>query len=255
MEWDWYLREPDGRVLFWHWSPNHGWAMNHRIHGFNECMITYVLAIASPTHPIPAESYEQGWIRDATRYAPGGRHYGVSQKVGRPMGGPLFFTHYSYLGLDPKQVTDRFCNYFENNRNLTLINRAYCVENPKNFSGYGVNLWGLTSSQNPDGYKAHSPTNDDGTIAPTAALSAMPYTPDHSLAAMKTMYHTFGKRIWGPFGFHDAFNLQRDWVSDSFLAIDQGPIVIMIENHRTGLLWRHFMANDDVRTAVEQISR
>ncbi len=255
MEWDWYLREPEGRVLYWHWSPDYGWAMNHRIHGFNECMITYVLAMASPTHPIPLDAYERGWIHDASRYAPGGRHFGIKQIVGRPMGGPLFFTHYSFLGLDPKKVTDRFCNYFENNRNLTLINRAYCIANPKGHKGFGRNVWGLTSSQNPAGYKAHSPSNDDGTIAPTAALSAMPYTPKHSLVALKSMYHALGARIWGPFGFHDAFNLSRDWVSDSFLAIDQGPIVIMIENHRTGLLWRHFMAIPEIVKTVERIPR
>ncbi|MDD8045863.1 MAG: glucoamylase family protein [Verrucomicrobiota bacterium] len=238
MEWTWYLSEPEGGALYWHWSPEFGWEMNHLIRGFNECMITYLLAIASPTHPIPADSYRSGWVHDPERYKSGKDFYGIRQFVGPPLGGPLFFTHYSYLGIDPKRINDPFCNYFENNRNITRIHRAYCIDNPNGFRGYGPGAWGLTASLNPDGYKAHAPTLDDGTIAPTAALSAMPYTPEESLEACRHMYDALGDRIWGPFGFYDAFNLQRAWVSDSYLAIDQGPIVIMIENHRTGMLWR-----------------
>ncbi len=253
MEWNWYLREPAGNTLYWHWSPDHVWAMNHPIRGFNECMIAYVLALASPTHPIPIECYERGWVHDASVYATGGEHYGIKQIVGPRLGGPLFFTHYSYLGLDPRRVSDRFGNYFELNRTLTQINRAHCVANPGGYEGYGPELWGLTSSQNPKGYRAHSPTNDDGTIAPTAALSAMPYTPEESLRVFRHLYVDLGPRIWGPFGFHDAFNLDQNWVSSSFLAIDQGPIVVMIENYRSQLLWRLFMANPEIIAAIEPL--
>jgi hypothetical protein len=238
MEWDWYLREPEGRVLYWHWSPVYGWEMNHAVRGFNECMATYLLAMASPTHAIPVDCYYDGWVHDPESYVSGREDYGIRQFVGPPLGGPLFFTHYSYTAFNPRHITDNYCNYFENNRNITRIHRAYCMDNPHGFEGYGPNIWGLTASQNPSGYKAHSPTNDDGTIAPTAAISAMPYAPSESLDACRTMYHTLGDKIWGPFGFYDAFNLEKNWVSDSYLAIDQGPIIIMIENHRTGLLWK-----------------
>ena len=257
VEWSWYLREPGNRRLYWHWSPDHQWKMNHQFTGFNECMITYLLAMASPTHPIPFECYDEGWVGDPQQYANGKTYYGHRKPVGASAGGPLFFTHYSFLGLDPRAVTDRFCNYFENNRNTTLINRAYCMENPGKHRGYGPLLWGLTSSQNPDGYKAHAPVleADDGTIAPTAAICAMPYTPEHSLATLRHLYHEHGPRIWGPFGFHDAFNLARDWVSPSFLAIDQGPMAPMIENHRTGLCWKMFMANPEIQPVLDRIGQ
>jgi len=251
VEWSWYLREPGGTALYWHWSPNHGWKMNHRIGGhFNECMIVYLLAVASPTHGIPGRCYEQGWVGRPKGYANGNRYFGIRQDVGWPMGGPLFFTHYSFLGFDPRGWRDRFCNYYENNRVISLIHRAYCTANPGAHKGYGPNLWGLTASDDPDGYKAHEPRNDNGTISPTAAISAMPYVPGESMAALKHMYGTYGRRLWGAFGFRDAFNLDRDWFADSYLAIDQGPIVVMIENYRTGLCWRLFMGNPEIAPAL-----
>ncbi|RMF71738.1 MAG: beta-glucosidase, partial [Planctomycetota bacterium] len=247
VEWDWYLGDPPGKQLLWHWSPRVGFQRGHRIGGhFNECMIAYVLAIASPTHPIPPDCYYAGWVHDAKTYANGKTFYGRRLAVGFDYGGPLFFTHYSYLGLAPQAVTDRFCNYFDNNRTITLINHAYCADNPKGFAGYGDLVWGLTASFSVDGYRAHEPRVDNGTITPTAAISAMPYTPKKSLATLKYFYRELGARIWGPFGFRDAFNLQRDWVSDTYLAIDQGTIAPMIENHRTGLCWRMFMRDADV---------
>lgn len=257
VEWDWYLREEGGTTLFWHWSPDHGWKKNHRIRGFNECMITYILALASPTHPIPDAAYEEGWIHDETRYGNGSEYYGIRKFVGRPMGGPLFFTHYSYMGLDPRAVTDRFCNYFENNRNKALINRAWCIDNPGNFEGYGDLIWGLTSSQNPKGYRAHAPMpdRDDGTVAPTGALSSMPYTPEESMATLRHFYHKLGDRIWltGGVGFCDAFNLGAGWYSPDLLAIDAGPIAPMIENHRTGLCWREFMKNREITDTLQRL--
>ena len=255
IEWDWYLGPKRGSRLFWHWSPNHGWRMNHTIGGhFNECLITYLLAIASPTHPIPAAYYEDGWIgRPATNYVNGRTYYDIRQPVGWPLGGPLFFTHYSFLGFDPRGWRDRWGNYFENNRAIARIHRAYAIANPGQHRGYGENVWGLTASDGPDGYRAHDPQHDTGTVAPTAALSSMPYTPAESLAALRHYYHTLGPRLWSEFGFKDAFNLDRDWFADSHLAIDQGPIVVMIENHRSALCWRLFMANEEIPRALKAI--
>ena len=255
IEWDWYLRYPGGKQLYWHWSENYGWMMDHAIGGhFNECMITYLLAIASPTHPIPASSYYEGWVGDTGEYANGKKYYGHELWVGRPMGGRMFFTHYSFLGFDPRGKRDRFCNYFENNRNIARIHRAYCEENPRRHEGYSSQVWGLTSCDTPDGYRGLDPhTRDNGTIAPTAAISSMPYTPEESLATLKHYYHELGDRLWGEYGFRDAFNPGRDWVAPSYLAIDQGPIVCMIENYRTGLCWRMFMSNPEVKPMLEKI--
>ena len=256
VEWDWFLGWSEGaKKLSWHWSPEHGWGMGLRIGGrFNESMITYLLAVASPTHPIPASCYHEGWIGSEETYADGSTYYGHKQWVGRPMGGPLFFTHYSFVGFDPRNKRDRFCNYFENNRNITRIHRAYCIENPGKHKGYGKLVWGLTASDTPGGYRAHAPgRQDNGTISPTAAISAMPYTPAESIATLKHFYHAYGKRLWGEFGFRDAFNLDHDWFASSYLAIDQGPIVCMIENHRTGLCWRMFMANPEIKPMLKKI--
>lgn len=252
VEWDWYLGQPKGEQLFWHWSPNAGWKMNHRIGGhFNECLITYLLALASPAHPVPVSCYTNGWIgRDPAKFLNGNSYFGIRQPAGWPMGGPLFFTHYSFLGFDPRSWRDPYVNYFENNQAISRIHHAYALANPGRHAGHGENVWGLTASRGPDGYKAFEPRNDNGTVAPTAALSAMPYTPRESMTALKHYYHALGKRLWGDFGFKDAFNLDRDWVERGYLAIDQGPIVVMIENHRSGLCWRLFMANEEIPRAL-----
>ena len=252
VEWDWYLRRPGGRVLYWHWSPRHGWAMNHRIRGFNECLITYLLAVASPTHPISPSCYYEGWA-GSKRYANGKTYYGYKLAVGPAYGGPLFFTQFSFLGFDPRGKRDKFCNYFENNRIITMINRAHCIRNPNGFPGYGPRVWGLSSSDDPEGYKAHDPVRDNGTITPSVALSAMPYTPRESMDTLKHLYDVYGKRLWGPFGFWDAFNLKAGWFARSALAIDVGTIAPMIENHRSGLCWRSFMANEEIERALEKI--
>lgn len=253
VEWDWYLNsaaEPDNLLLYWHWSPDHGFGMGLKVVGFNECMIVYLLAIASPTHPIPPECYYQGWCSGS--YENGREFYGRRIWVGPDYGGPLFFTHYSYLGFDPRG-RDAFCNYFENHRNIALTHQEYCRRNPEGHAGYSSLVWGITASDGPDGYRAKRPGKDDGTIAATAALSSMPYTPSESIQALKHMYHTYGARLWGPFGFRDAFNLGRDWFADSYLAIDQGPIVIMIENYRTSLLWDVFMSSSEIPPMLAKI--
>ncbi len=253
VEWDWYRRSSDGLVLFWHWSPNYEWRMNMPVKGFNEAMIVYLLAIASPTHPVPANLYYDGWASNPG-YANGNMYYGYKQWVGTPYGGPLFFTHYSFLGFDPRNKSDRFCNYFENNRNISLIHRAYCIENPFSHAGYDSLVWGLTASYNPWGYSAHEPyNNDNGTITPTAAISAMPYTPQESIATLKHFYYKYGNRLWGEFGFRDAFNLDQDWFAKIYVAIDQGTIAPMIENYRTGLCWEKFMVNSEISLMLDAI--
>lgn len=252
VDWDFFRQHPDSKRLYWHWSPDHGWKIQLPIVGYNECMITYLLAIASPTHPITPDCYYKGWAARPDYYN-GRRYYGQTLWVGKSMGGPLFWTHYSFLGFDPRGRRDRYCNYFENSRNIALIHRAYCIANPKRRKGYGEHVWGLTSCDGPNGYSAHDPNFDDGTIAPTAAISSIPYTPEESLAALKHYYHTYGDRLWGEYGFRDAFNLDRDWFADSYIAIDQGPIICMIENYRSQLCWRMFMANPEIEPMLEKI--
>jgi hypothetical protein len=253
VEWDWYRRNPPEDKLYWHWSPNYGWAMNMPIVGFNEAMIVYLLAIASPTHPVPPELYYRGWAGPST-YVNGNVYYGYTQWVGPPYGGPLFFTHYSFLGFDPRDKWDAFCNYFENNRNITLIHRAYCIANPLHQVGYDSLVWGLTASDDPWGYRAHEPFQaDNGTITPTAAISAMPYTPEESIATLKHFYYQLGRDIWSEFGFVDAFHLGQNWYANSILAIDQGTMAPMIENYRTGLCWELFMSNPEIQNMLTEI--
>jgi len=256
VEWDWYRQTPTSNFLYWHWSPDFGWQINFRLQGPNEVMITYLLAIASPAHSIPASLYTSGWA-SSPNYVNGNSFYGYPLYVGWDYGGPLFFAHYSFLGFDPRFKRDAYANYFYNNRNHTLINRAYCIDNPNSYVGYNENTWGLTASDDPFGYLAHEPdfngNRDNGTISPTAALSSMPYTPEESMAAFRNMYDTYGENIWGPFGFKDAFNPTQDWFANSYLAIDQGPIIVMIENYRTGLLWNNFMANPEIKPMLNAI--
>lgn len=249
VEWDWYRRNNSG-VLYWHWSPNHGWQMNFPLRGFYEAQIVYILAAASPTHGVPGSLYQTGWT--SSNYANNSIHYGHKIFCGPFGGGPMFFAHYSYLGFDPRYVKDAFCNYFIRNRNHALIQQAYSVANPENHEGYSADCWGLTSCDGPSGYSAHDirPNNDDGTIAPTAALASMPFTKAESMAAMRHFYRELGENLWGEYGFYDAFNLNQNWFANSCLAIDQGPIVVMIENARTGLFWDLFMKNSEIAPAL-----
>lgn len=251
VEWNWFTR--DGQdLLYWHWSPNNGWAMNHPIRGFNECLITYVLAASSQRYPVSASVYHRGWVQSEV-FKNGKTFYGYTLPLGFDYGGPLFFSHYSFLGLDPRGLKDKYADYWEQNQHHTLINYSYCVDNPKKFRGYGPGCWGLTASDTYDGYTASSPTNDRGTITPTAALSAFPYTPDKSMKALRHFYDDLGDKIWNKYGFVDAFNETRGWVADSYLAIDEGPIVGMIENYRSGLLWRLFMSCPEVQGGLKKL--
>lgn len=253
VEWDWYSKNNSG-VLYWHWSPDYLWQMNMQVKGWNEAAIIYLLAIASPTHPVAATYWNNGWA-GSSYYINGRTFYGYKLDVGWDYGGPLFFAHYSFLGFDPRNKKDNFTNYFNLNRNHTLINRAYCIDNPMNHTGYGIDCWGLTASDDPDGYSVHEPTSsrDNGTITPTAALSSMPYTPDESIGAMKYFYRQLGQKSWGTYGFYDAFNQRENWWASSYLAIDQGPIIVMMENYQSQLLWNNFMANPEISPALESI--
>lgn len=257
IEWDWY-RNDNKNVLYWHWSPQYAWEMNFPIEGYNECLITYVLAAASPTHGVPAEVYHEGWARSGgmindSTHQQYGYHLALKHNFATQFGGPLFWSHYSYLGLDPRDLTDRYANYWEENRNHTLINRQYCIENPKGYKGYGEDCWGLTASYSINGYAAHSPGEDLGVISPTAALSSIPYTPEESMQVMRHLYEDLGDKVWGEYGFYDAFSEQAGWYTPRYLAIDQGPIVAMIENYRSGLLWELFMGAPEVKEGLKKL--
>lgn len=250
LEFDWFTRSQD--VLYWHWSPNVGWAMNMKIEGYNETLIIYVLAASSPTHTISADVYHKGYARNGSIMS-GNTYYGYILPLGYGYGGPLFFTHYSHLGLDPRNLKDTYADYWVQNVNQSLINWSYCIDNPKNFIGYSEDCWGLTASDNPWGYSAHSPNNDKGVITPTAAISSLPYTPEQSMAAIRHFYYLLGDRLWGEYGFYDAFAVDESWWASSYIAIDQGPIVCMIENYRTGLLWNLFMTCPEVQQGLDKL--
>jgi hypothetical protein len=226
--------------------------MDHAITGWNECLITYVLAASSPTHGVTPDVYHRGWTNSQT-FRNGESYYGITLPLGPAHGGPLFFSHFSFLGLDPRGLRDRYADYWQQNRAHTLINRAHCIANPNGFAGYGANCWGLTACDGDAGYGAFCPRHDRGVIAPTASLSAMPYTPAESMAVLRHLYEDLGGKLWGRYGFIDAFNLSRDWFAEGHLAIDQGPIVVMIENYRSGLLWELFMSCAEVRNGLRRL--
>ena len=251
VEWNWFTRGGE-EVLYWHWSPNNGWTMNFPIRGFNECLIVYVLAASGERYPVSSDVYHRGWAQ-SNFFRNGKTFYNYTLPLGFDYGGPLFFSHYSFLGLDPRGLKDNYADYWEQNRNHTLINHAYCLDNPKKYKGYGENCWGLTASDTYNGYNAFSPTNDEGTITPTAALSAFPYTPEFSMKALKHFYNNLGDKIWSEYGFVDAFNETENWYAQSHLAIDQGPIIVMIENYRSGLMWKLFMSCPEIKNGLNKL--
>ena len=250
VEWNWFTKNNEN-TLYWHWSPKYNWDMNFKLSGWNEALITYVLAESSPNFSISKAVYDEGWARNG-QMKNGKQFYGITLPLGSDLGGPLFFAHYSFLGINPNGLTDSYANYGTQNVAHSLINYNYCKANPKKFSGYSENCWGLTASDEKNGYSAHEPNNDNGTISPTAALSSMPYTPKESMQALRFFYYKLGDKIWKNYGFVDSFNLTDIWFADSFLAIDQGPIIIMIENHRSQLLWKLFMSCPEVKSGMKK---
>ena len=265
VEYDWFRNGKN--VLYWHWSPGYGWEMNFAVHGYNECLILYILGASSPTHAIPAEVYHEGWAENGKinarlndSFGQGKESYAgyeleLRHQGNPPHGGPLFWAQYSYLGLDPGGLKDKYADYWEENKNQTLINYQWCVDNPKEFKGYGRDSWGLTSSYSLKGYAGHSPNeaNDLGVISPTAALTSFPYTPEQSMTAMKHWYYDMKEKVWGGYGFYDAFSETENWYPKKYLAIDQGPVVVMMENYRTGLLWKLFMSCPEVKTGLKKL--
>lgn len=254
VEWDWYTNGKN--VLYWHWSPNYKWEMNFPVGGYNECLIMYVLAASSPTHPISKAVYDEGWARkgaiknDTT-------NYGLRTVLNHfehddaPVG-PLFWAHYSYLGLNPKGLKDQYADYWQLNQNHALIHYKYAVDNPKHFKAYGDSLWGMTSSYSINGYAGHRPGDDLGVISPTAALSSFPYTPEKSMTVLRNLYQNHDTLI-GKYGPYDAFSIEYNWYLPRYLAIDQGPIPVMIENYRTGMLWKLFMKRGDVQAGLKKL--
>ena len=258
VEFDWYRNGKN--VLYWHWSPTYNWEMNFPVHGYNECLIMYVLAASSPTHGVPAEVYHEGWAENGKLKSPHtslGYPLQLRYQGNPPNGAPLFWSHYSYLGLNPKGLKDKYADYWQENTNQTLINYTWCVNNSKKYIGYGKNNWGLTASYSVKFYAAHAPNEGDdlGVISPTAALSSFPYTPEQSMAAMKHWFadQRMNDKLWGPFGFYDAFSETDNWYPLKYLAIDQGPIPVMIENYRSGLLWKLFMSCPEIQNGLNKL--
>tara|TARA_B100002049_G_scaffold236026_1_gene221701 strand:- start:563 stop:1939 length:1377 start_codon:yes stop_codon:yes gene_type:complete len=260
IEWEWYTNNKNG--LYWHWSPDYQWEMDFMIEGYNECLITYVMAASSPDHAIDAKAYHDGWARSGD-IVTDKEAYGIplilKHNTRGDKAGPLFWAHYSYLGLNPKGLEDKYANYWDLNVNHTRINYEYTQENPNDFETYNENSWGLTASYTRNendgvGYTAHSPDTDRGVVSPTAAISSIPYTPELSLNAMRYFFEDQNELLWGPAGFYDAFSLEgEDWVAPKYLAIDQGPQVVMIENYRSGLIWDLFMGAQEVQNGLEKL--
>jgi hypothetical protein len=268
VEWDWYREDSNSNFLYWHWSPDYGFYLHHPLIGWNETMIVYLLAVASPTHPIPATMYYTGWAGQSERavqyrrwwsrttqgdhYVNGNSYYSIKLDVGEGNGEELFFTHYSFLGFDPRDKKDAYTNYFKNNRSIALISHAYAVANPGKYVGYGDNSWGRSAGINAAGARAY-PRDDNGTITCTAALASFPYTPIESMKALKHFYRDLGEKLWGVYGFRDGFSLSEDWFEDVYMGLNQAPIVVMIENYRTALIWKLFMSNAEIKPALDRI--
>lgn len=253
VDYHWFTRDSD--AIYWHWSPNFEWAMNFPVQGYNECLILYVLGASAPLHPVNPMVYHKGWARDGAirgEHSPYGIKLELNHNGALEYGGPLFWAHYSYLGLDPRGLKDKYADYWQHNVNQSMINYRWCTENKGNFKGYSPSCWGLTASYSVAGYAAHAPglSHDLGVITPSAAISSLPYTPEQSMRAIRHFYEVLGDRLWGEYGFYDAFSEQAGWFEPQYLAIDQGPEVVMIENFRTGLLWKLFMSSPEVQQGL-----
>ena len=256
IDFDWYRNGKN--VLYWHWSPKNEWRMNFPVYGFNECLIMYVMAAASPTHGITKQVYDEGWAMNGKIKSP--RSYQdinlqFFHQGNAPHGGPMFWSHYSFLGLNPNGLKDQYGDYGLETKNQALINYQWCVDNPLGYKGYGENSWGLTSSYSIKGYAGHAPAKqkDLGVISPTAAVSSIVYTPEQSKAAMRHWYLNMKDKVWGKYGFFDAFSETANWYNKGYLGIDKGPEVVMLENYRSGLLWKLFMQDEDVKKGLNSL--
>lgn len=255
IEWDKFIKTPDN-VMIWHWSPDYGFS-DLPIVGFHEAEICYILGVASPDYPISTDTYWDGWVGMNPEYYNHREVPGIDGPLeltlGWDYGKPMFAMHYSYMGLDPRKVPLKDGNKFDEFVRQTEANRQYALLNADTWKGYDT-YWGLTASLSPGGYRAHTPvTDDNGTISPTAALSSIAYLPEPVIDMMQDMYLNKGDKLWGPFGFYDAFNPKQDWVANGYIGIDVGPVAPMIENYKTGKLWEVFMRAPEVTKAIEKI--
>lgn len=251
VNWAAHLRE-DG-ALRWHRHPGRPRADDFiPILGWNEAFPVFVLAAGARRHPIPAATYHQSWAA-APAFRNGRRYGGITLPLGPDWGGPLFLSQYPFLGIDPRGLRDRYADYGRQARAHALVNRLHCLRNPHGWVGYGPELWGLTASDDPAGYVAHAPTEDTGTITPSAALASFPFAPVEAMPVLRHLHDDLGDRLWGEAGFVDAFNPTQDWVAESRLAIDQAPIVIGLENHRSGLIWRLVSGRPEVRRGLRAL--
>lgn len=263
VEFSWYTKEGSESVLYWHWSPNYKWAINLKLQGYNESLLAYVLGASSPTHPIRAGVYDSGWAQQGAIKSTAQmytipivlNHSNAYNSVG-----PLFFSQYSFLGLNPTGLTDAYADYEALTTNHAKIYVEYSIQNPKRWKGYGANCWGLTAgySRKADGtmdYLDHqiAQNKDRGVINPTAALSCFPYTPKESMQFLRFIYGTWGKGLVGAAGPYDAFSPHYMWVAPRYLAIDQGTIAPMVENYRTGLLWDLFMNAPEIQAGLKKL--
>jgi hypothetical protein len=259
IEWDWAMNNEQTMTMGWH--PEKGF-IESRWRGYNEAMILYVLALGSPTHTIPAES----WTAWTSTYQ-WANYYG-QEHVNF---GPLFGHQYSQMYIDFRGIYDPYMkdkgiDYFENSKRATYANRAYCMANPGHYTGYSTNIWGLTACDGPGnsnkinpnisfmGYHARGAAqyynDDDGTITPTAAGGSIAFAPEICIPALQAMYEQYGDKIYTRYGFVDAFNLSIEnkdgstgWVDTDHLGIDQGPILIQAENYRSELVWNLMKKN------------
>jgi len=245
VDWPWTQVRPP--AISHGWRPESGFIAFDWI-GYNEAMIAYILALGSPTHPVEPDA----WDRWASGYD-WETHYGYSFVVFPPLFGHQYtHTWVDFRGIQDAYMRGRGIDYFENSRRATLAQRAYHIANPRGWPNYGKDEWGLTASDTPGGYRARGAPpaqNDDGTLAPTAPGGSIAFTPDESIAALRHLYDTY-PALWGPYGFRDAYNAAQSWFDDAYLGIDQGPILLMIENYRTGRVWEAFMQHAAVRRGL-----
>jgi len=252
VEWSWYSPERGRPSLYWHWSPNHGWKLNTPITGWNEALITYVLAAGSIAHPIDPDCFHCGWT-NAGQFINGRSFYGVTLPVGVDFGGPLFLSQYSFCGLDPRRLGDNYLVYGNQVAAHAQINYRHCKANPAGHYGYGDFGWGLSASHGPEGYAVSSPASDLGILTPSAALAAFPFLPEEAEEALRGFLQYAEGRAFGRYGFVDSFSPPRHWISRTYLAINQGPTIAMIENYRSGLLWRLFMQAPEVKRGLRRL--
>ncbi|MBI3316710.1 MAG: hypothetical protein HYZ85_01725 [Candidatus Omnitrophica bacterium] len=243
VDWPWMLS--GGETFRLAWSPENGFDRNRWDH-YNESLILYLLAIGSPTHPIPASSWKV-LRRPVGSY----RNYRLIQSP------PLFTHQYSHIWIDFHGKNDGFADYFQNSVQASLANRAFAIDQSANFQSYGPNSWGFTASDAPFGYKAYGAppgwAEHDGTIAPTGCGSSIVFTPKESVECLRHFYENLGDRLWGEYGFSDAFNLDRDWFAPEVIGIDQGALLSMIENHRSALIWETMTRNTFLQSAMKKV--